>query len=62
MLPPVNALFEELRAGCRSLMRENGITDDIEYIPSADMHYEGQGFDIEVPLPQLPLSEFVIPE
>ncbi len=62
MLTPVNALFEELRAGCRSLMQENGITDDIEYIPSADMHYEGQGFDIEVPLPQLPLSEFVIPE
>ncbi len=62
MLPAVNALFEELRSGCRSLMRDNGITDNIELSPSADMHYEGQGFDIEVPLPRLPLDAEAIHE
>ena len=56
MLSPVNSLFEDLRDGCRELMRENGVTDAIEFSPSADMHYEGQGFDINVPLPQLPLD------
>ena len=56
MLSPVNALFDELLAGCQSLMHENGITEGIEYSPSADMHYEGQGFDIDVPLPRLPLD------
>ena len=62
MPPPVNALFEELSVGCRSLMRENGITEGIEYIPSADMHYEGQGFDIEISLPRLPLDTLAISE
>ena len=54
MLAPVNALFKELRAGCRSLMRENGIADDIEYVPSADMHYEGQGLRHRSPPPPTP--------
>ena len=63
MLPPVNALFEELRAGCRSLMRENGITDNIELSsPPQTMHYEGQGFDIEISLPRLPLDTIAIAE
>lgn len=62
MLAPVNAVFEELLAGCQSLMHENGVTDNIEFSPSADMHYEGQGFDLEVPIPRLSLDESVIPE
>lgn len=56
MLSPVNSVFLELLTGCKALMHENGVTADIEYSASADMHYEGQGFDIDVPLPQLPLD------
>ena len=62
MLVPVNALFEQLLAGCQNLMHENGVRENIEYFPSADMHYEGQGFDIDVPLPRLPLDVLAIEE
>ena len=62
MLSPVNALYEELSAGCRYLMHENGVDDAIELSPSVDMHYEGQGFDIDVPLPRLPLDLHAIDE
>ena len=56
MLGPVNVVYEEMLAGGRAIMRENGVTEGVEFAASADMHYEGQGFDIDVPLPQVPLD------
>ena len=32
------------------------MTEGLEFAASADMHYEGQGFDIDVPLPPVPLD------
>ena len=56
MLGPVNVVYEEMSAGGRAIMRENGVTEGLEFAASADMHYEGQGFDIDVPLPRVPLD------
>ena len=56
LIAPVNAIYEDLRTRGQALMIENGILENIEFTASADMHYQGQGFDIEVPLPPLPLD------
>ena len=56
LIEPVNAIYEDLRTRGQALMNENGISEDIEFTASADMHYQGQGFDIDVPRPQLPLD------
>ena len=56
MLGSVNMVYEEMLAGGRAIMLENGVTEGVEFAASADMHYEGQGFDIDVPLPRVPLD------
>ena len=56
MLGSVNMVYEEMLAGGRAIMLENGVTEGVEFAVSADMHYEGQGFDIDVPLLRVPLD------
>ena len=62
MLGPVNAIYEEMVAGGRLIMRESGVTEGVGFAASADMHYEGQGFDIDVPLPGIPLDVQAVEE
>ncbi len=62
MLGPVNAIYEEMVAGGRLIMRESGVTEGVEFAASADMHYEGQGFDIDVPLPGVSLDVQAVEE
>lgn len=61
--PHVNALFGEMQALGRNLLTEAGADpDQITYVPTADMRYVGQGFEIPVPLPTLLLSELNLPD
>ena len=62
MLGSVNAIYEEMLAGGRLIMRESGVTEGVEFAASADMHYEGQGFDIDVPLPGVSLNVQAVEE
>jgi N-methylhydantoinase A/oxoprolinase/acetone carboxylase beta subunit len=48
----LDAVYRELQAEARELLGAAGVgADEIEYVVSADMRYEGQVYDIEVPLP-----------
>ena len=62
LLAPVNAIYDEMLARGETLMRENGVSEDIRFSASAEMHYEGQGFDIDVSLPRVPLDPQAIEE
>jgi N-methylhydantoinase A len=50
--PAVHALYEEMETRARTVLRDaGGQNETIVLTRSADMRYIGQGFEIEVPLP-----------
>jgi N-methylhydantoinase A len=54
----VNAIFEEMEASGRAILRASGVAEgDISYSRSADMRYIGQGYEVRVPIPAGQLSE-----
>jgi N-methylhydantoinase A len=53
----LNALYGEMEAEARAMLREAGAADtEIAVRRRADMRYVGQGFEVEVPLPDGELS------
>jgi N-methylhydantoinase A/oxoprolinase/acetone carboxylase beta subunit len=45
-------VYEELKADARDLLAQAGVAaGDVQFVLSADMRYEGQVYDIEVPFP-----------
>jgi N-methylhydantoinase A len=49
----LNAIYDEMETTGRSLLIDAGVADkDIRFIRSADMRYVGQGFEVNVPLPE----------
>jgi N-methylhydantoinase A/oxoprolinase/acetone carboxylase beta subunit len=51
-LQQLNTIYAEMETNGRRLLLQAGVPDkDIRFIRTADMRYMGQGFDINVPLP-----------
>ncbi len=48
----LNAIFDEMRAEGRALLERSSVpAGEMKFLRSADMRYEGQGYEIQVPLP-----------
>lgn len=53
----INRMFAEMKASGLATLKEAGVpAGDLEYTCSADMRYAGQGYEIEVPIPDSELS------
>ncbi|MBI2880805.1 MAG: hydantoinase/oxoprolinase family protein [Candidatus Tectomicrobia bacterium] len=53
----LNALYQEMEAEGRALLERSGVpAGEMTFRRSADMRYEGQGYEIQVPLPAGRLS------
>ncbi|MFQ5912648.1 MAG: hydantoinase/oxoprolinase family protein [Nitrospinota bacterium] len=53
----LNAIFREMEAEGRALLERSGVAgDQMTFLRSADMRYEGQGYEIQVPVPAGGLS------
>lgn len=53
----VNRLFDDMEASARMMLADTGAnSNDIRFQRQADMRYNGQGFEITVPLPLGPLG------
>jgi N-methylhydantoinase A len=51
-LAHVNAIYEGFRAEGRSRLREDGLDDEqIFFVPSMDLRYRGQAYEINLPVP-----------
>ncbi len=53
-----NELFQSLeRKGREDMLREGASIEQIEYIYEADMRYAGQGYELTIAVPEVPLDE-----
>ena len=51
LIQPVNAIYDDLEKQGRSMLDEAGAGHDPLLVPSAEMRYLGQGYEVSVPLP-----------
>jgi N-methylhydantoinase A len=57
-LAHVNAIYDGFRAEGRSRLREDGLDDEqIFFVPSMDLRYRGQAYEINLPVPNSFLSQ-----
>lgn len=53
----VNSLYEEMEGEGRQVVKEGGVSDEIQVARTADMRYVGQGHEIRVPIPSGELNQ-----
>tara|TARA_Y100000588_G_scaffold94982_2_gene103023 strand:+ start:71 stop:1291 length:1221 start_codon:yes stop_codon:yes gene_type:complete len=53
----VNSLYGEMEGEGRQVVKEGGVSDEIQVARTADMRYVGQGHEIRVPIPSGELNQ-----